>query len=735
MNNELLVLATNYDNKANFLPYRNIGRISVKAGGITSDKICMNLEDLCNVTTGVGGTNTVLTFTGSQWSAQCQTFLKLNDTPNSYTGSSGCFLCSNGSSLIWTSAPPSYTGDYSTSFQASGGAAHAEYSAAFGTNASACGSYSFVAGEGAASCLNGTHGVSLGYYAKSHSNCSIAIGNFANSCTLGAVAIGNNACASGQQSTAIGPGAKTFAFQASSFGSGNLACSCESIAMGHQMQVGSTVTDAMYSFGINLGSTAPSPLTQVSTMAIMGGCVGMGCLTPTEALEVLGNVKATCFIGNGNGLTNVASAYDADCLNSQLPAYYTCLNNATGNLNPLCITSFDDCICAGAATVIGNTSIGSLNDVNTSGAACGCYLCYYAAGEDSCWVLTGPPTVTCAADAACLNAQLPSYYLSRTNHTGSQGVSTLSDFTACVDANTCVSANSSHRGLVTGNPHSVTASEVAALPLAGGTMSGSINMGGCDITNIGNTSLAFASGTCICAGTFNASGLLSNMTKIANVDTTGLSQYDTLYWDGSANWCVGGTLDFLGTPSAGDVAQWNGSSWALTQLSTNLTPPVFIASTGTHALQVSACNQGVYVDTSSGDTSNNCAIAAYGPSSGTNNWAMYGTGACGIWGVAQATGGIGVHGYGACAIVATGTDASNYALQTTGGGKGIYSHSCIETFWDVVTCYGVFATWSGGTCYPGITCFLNVVTNVTFNPYSFSTRQIQIINGIIIGIA
>ena len=39
MNNELLVLATNYDNKANFLPYRNIGRISVMAGGITEEGV------------------------------------------------------------------------------------------------------------------------------------------------------------------------------------------------------------------------------------------------------------------------------------------------------------------------------------------------------------------------------------------------------------------------------------------------------------------------------------------------------------------------------------------------------------------------------------------------------------------------------------------------------------------------------------------------------------------------
>jgi len=39
MNNELLILATNYNNEAAFLPYRNIGRISVMAGGITEEGV------------------------------------------------------------------------------------------------------------------------------------------------------------------------------------------------------------------------------------------------------------------------------------------------------------------------------------------------------------------------------------------------------------------------------------------------------------------------------------------------------------------------------------------------------------------------------------------------------------------------------------------------------------------------------------------------------------------------
>lgn len=48
----------------------------------------------------------------------------------------------------------------------------------------------------------------------------------------------------------------------------------------------------------------------------------------------------------------------------------------------------------------------------------------------------------------------------RANHTGTQTASTISDFDTEVGNHTDVSANTTHRGLITGNPHSVTATEV-----------------------------------------------------------------------------------------------------------------------------------------------------------------------------------------------------------------------------------------------------------------------------------
>jgi len=59
-----------------------------------------------------------------------------------------------------------------------------------------------------------------------------------------------------------------------------------------------------------------------------------------------------------------------------------------------------------------------------------------------------------------LGAQTSSYHLSRSNHTDQQPASTISDFDTEVSNNTDVDANTTHRGETTGNPHSVTKTEI-----------------------------------------------------------------------------------------------------------------------------------------------------------------------------------------------------------------------------------------------------------------------------------
>jgi hypothetical protein len=72
-------------------------------------------------------------------------------------------------------------------------------------------------------------------------------------------------------------------------------------------------------------------------MAIMGGKVGIGCLTPTQTLEVDGQVKATSFDGDGSALTNLpASSLEFTDL-TDTPSSYTanCWLKVNGDGNAL----------------------------------------------------------------------------------------------------------------------------------------------------------------------------------------------------------------------------------------------------------------------------------------------------------------------------------------------------------------------------------------------------------------
>lgn len=62
-------------------------------------------------------------------------------------------------------------------------------------------------------------------------------------------------------------------------------------------------------------------------------------------------------------------------------------------------------------------------------------------------------------DSEAVNGHDSSYLLSRSNHTGTQQASTISDFDVEVSNNSSVSANTTHRGR-TDNPHSVTKAQV-----------------------------------------------------------------------------------------------------------------------------------------------------------------------------------------------------------------------------------------------------------------------------------
>ena len=192
------------------------------------------------------------------------------------------------------------------------------YSSAFGYNSKANGNYAFAAGS--TNLAGGTASVSLGYYNTASGNSSVAIGsattasgtksialgstfitggefNYQNeawgtnsvaigssySMSTGSMAFGIGNFSIGYLSLALGNGNVASGSYAMAFGNNNTASGDYSSALGYNMTVtGNT------SFGISLDSGGYD-LNKDNTMAIMGGNVGIGTVSPFSRLHITGD--------------------------------------------------------------------------------------------------------------------------------------------------------------------------------------------------------------------------------------------------------------------------------------------------------------------------------------------------------------------------------------------------------------------------------------------------------------
>ena len=117
----------------------------------------------------------------------------------------------------------------------------------------------------------GTGGVALGGSNNVTGNYAVALGSSNTASGWEAVAIGKNNVSSSQNSIAIGRD--------------NVASVSNSMALGNRMTV-----QGMYSVGIGISSTTAYTLSQPGIMAIMGGNVGIGTVSPTSRLTVYSTV-------------------------------------------------------------------------------------------------------------------------------------------------------------------------------------------------------------------------------------------------------------------------------------------------------------------------------------------------------------------------------------------------------------------------------------------------------------
>jgi len=135
--------------------------------------------------------------------------------------------------------------------------------------------------------------VALGYEAYANDTGAVALGRYANATGQSAVAIGSSAKSNGSTSIAIGTSAYATGTNTLALGSSATVSGSGSVAIGSSANV-----EATNSVGISIGSS--TELTQANTLAIMGGKVGIGTVTPFATLDVAGTVNGTVYYDRDN---------------------------------------------------------------------------------------------------------------------------------------------------------------------------------------------------------------------------------------------------------------------------------------------------------------------------------------------------------------------------------------------------------------------------------------------------
>jgi hypothetical protein len=117
---------------------------------------------------------------------------------------------------------------------------------------------------------------------------AVAMGSGTTASGQASLATGLNTIASGPQATSMGVSTTASGYASIATGYGTTAAGYGSTAMGRSITV---TSDADYSFGIGLAYNNPNwEISQDNTMAIMGGKVGIGTVSPDTILDVNGAI-------------------------------------------------------------------------------------------------------------------------------------------------------------------------------------------------------------------------------------------------------------------------------------------------------------------------------------------------------------------------------------------------------------------------------------------------------------
>jgi hypothetical protein len=177
----------------------------------------------------------------------------------------------------------------------------------------------------------GDYAIAMGLWTEANQIASTAMGRDTTASGLASTAMGSDTEAIGPRSTAMGADTKAIGHDSTAMGSQTIADGPQSTAMGYGTTAGGQFSTAMgigttasgtastamgrditaegdYSFGIGLANDLTPPvITQDNTMAIMGGNVGIGTVTPNNRLSVIGNANfmGAMAIGTWNPLSRL----------------------------------------------------------------------------------------------------------------------------------------------------------------------------------------------------------------------------------------------------------------------------------------------------------------------------------------------------------------------------------------------------------------------------------------------
>ncbi len=226
------------------------------------------------------------------------------------------------------------------------------YSFAFGTNVKASAQSSIAMGEQTSAENQGS--VAIGTYCHAYGSYSVAMGYNNQTNANFALALNNSTVANGNYSVAMGYNTTSSAYASFAMGEYTTASGYTSVAFGNHTIASGDYSYAMgdyieasgeHSIAFALDNQGSVNLTQDNTMAIMGGNVGIGTLSPSRKFEVFDYIQSyvamvkNSYPSGGDGLRVVLQASSpgngdrfVEFLRNGGSDYsgYICGDNATG---------------------------------------------------------------------------------------------------------------------------------------------------------------------------------------------------------------------------------------------------------------------------------------------------------------------------------------------------------------------------------------------------------------------